>query len=62
MQIEVSLALERRQKKSTLPPGFEGWGYEGPARYDYMLARLIWLDWWMRWALENCETPAIENF
>ena len=59
----VSAALSSYQAKSTLPPGFESdWCYDGPANYDYHLARLIWLDWWIKWALENCETPAIENF
>ncbi|MGX9694436.1 hypothetical protein ACTJNK_29135 [Achromobacter anxifer] len=58
----VAAALERYRSKSTLPPGFEqGWAYEGPQNYDYHLARLIWLEWWMRWAVSNCETPAIQN-
>jgi hypothetical protein len=30
-------------------------------RADPILARLIWLDYWMSWALENCEHPAIYN-
>lgn len=25
------------------------------------LCRLIWLDYWLRWSLENCETPVIAN-
>lgn len=29
---------------------------------DSILARLIWLDWWVRWALDNCTLPAIYNF
>lgn len=58
----VSAALAKYKLTATLPPGFEeGWNYQGPANYDYALARLIWLDWWMRWAVENCETPAIQN-
>jgi hypothetical protein len=57
----ISAALARYQVSALLPPGFEGWDYNGPARYDYHLARLIWLDWWVRWAVENCETPAMEN-
>jgi hypothetical protein len=58
----VSAALAKYKLTATLPPGFEaGWDYAGPANYDYDLARLIWLDWWMRWAVENCETPAIQN-
>ena len=25
------------------------------------LARLEWLDWWIGWALDNCENPAMAN-
>lgn len=25
------------------------------------LARVVWLDYWLRWALENCETPVVAN-
>lgn len=25
------------------------------------MCRLIWLDYWLRWAIENCETPVIAN-
>ena len=28
---------------------------------NYHMARLIWLDWWVQWALKNCERPAIYN-
>jgi hypothetical protein len=28
---------------------------------EYHLARLIWLDWWIQWALKNCKRPAISN-
>ncbi len=57
----VRSALAMYRTKATLPPGFEPWDYNGKQRHDYTLARLIWLDWWVHWALENCETPAIEN-
>lgn len=58
----VTAALSRYSAAATLPPGFEtDWDYHGPENYDYHLARLIWLEWWMRWAVEHCETPAIEN-
>lgn len=67
----VKVALDRCRARATLPPGFSGWGkyneqtgeYETPdeGKYDATLARLIWLEWWMRWALDNCETPAIQN-
>jgi hypothetical protein len=58
----VTAALNRYRAKATLPPGFEkGWDHQGPPNYDYDLARLIWLEWWMQWAVKYCETPAIEN-
>jgi hypothetical protein len=60
------------QAGKVLPPGFTGWETRNDdtgewdipdeGKYDHTLARLIWLEWWMRWALENCETPAIENW
>jgi hypothetical protein len=31
------------------------------ANLDPNLARLIWLDWWVGWALANCKVPAIRN-
>lgn len=29
---------------------------------DGVLARLMWLDFWVRWALANCAVPAIHNY
>jgi hypothetical protein len=64
----VTEALNKYKENATLPPGFEGdehWHDCDKAgckpNYDYQLARLIWLEWWMQWAVKNCETPAIEN-
>lgn len=58
----VTAVLNRYRAKATLPPGFEADDrYSGPARYDYNLARLMWLEFWMQWAVRNCETPAIQN-
>lgn len=55
-----------KAKHPTTEPGFTGYG--GPNDTPFtgddhspILARLIWLEWWMAWALENCEHPAIEN-
>lgn len=53
---EVFNALEEYQKHAKRPPGYDDFG-----NYDYNLARLMWLEYWMKWALENCETPAIYN-
>lgn len=52
----VADALEEYQKHAKRPPGFDDFG-----NYDYNLARLMWLEYWVNWALENCETPAIYN-
>lgn len=35
--------------------------YVSEGEEDWQHKRLIWLDYWVRWAVENCETPAIEN-
>lgn len=45
-------------------PGFhktwDGPG-EGEELYCGILARLIWLEWWIAWALLNCKRPAFAN-
>lgn len=56
-QVEiVELALEQKKRIATLPVGFSDDGSK-----DHNLARLMWLAFWMRWAVENCKTPAIYN-
>lgn len=59
----IALALKHYRNKAALPAGFQGWDWRDgdPITHDAHLARLIWLDWWVQWALKNCETPAIEN-
>lgn len=68
----IKLMVERWKSKSKLPPGFEGFPIYDPllgdyvtpdeGKYDHMLARLLWLEFWTNWALENCEKPAIVNW
>lgn len=58
---KVQRALIRYQASTTAKPGFYDWGEPNTGEYDGNLARIIWLEWWMRWALATCETPAIEN-
>ena len=53
-EIIIKKALLKRQQESNLPPGFN-------YNQDLILARLIWLDYWVSWALENCKKPAIYN-
>lgn len=36
-------------------------GGEPDPRYDGNLARLIWLEWWVDFALQNCKRPALGN-
>lgn len=67
----VTEALERykatvtrnaaRQNREPLPPGFDPDDHDGAPLYDPQYARLIWLEFWMQWAMKNCETPAIAN-
>lgn len=68
---KVRAARERWEECATKPPGFSGFPTYNQinksvftpdeGKYDHQLARLIWLEWWMEWALKNCETPAIQN-
>ena len=53
VQIEGALNV-RKAKNGGKAAGFE----DGQ---DYDLARGEWLLYWVKWALDNCETPAIEN-
>lgn len=53
---EVRRAIERYRKPR---PGIEP-GYGGSLDHD--LARLLWLEWWMDWALKQDKPAAIENW
>ena len=50
----VQRALAAWRAKARKPAGFGD-------DHDPLLARLIWLEYWMRWALENCANPIIKN-
>lgn len=67
---EIRDALERyRGSNPYAQPGFEPFWIPGtekkgdpvPENCDAQLARLIWLDYWVNWAVENCEHPIMEN-
>ena len=66
--MRVKAALDIRELKPSGPCGF--WGEYNPklpsknedSHNDWVWARLKIFEWWFKWALENCETPAIENF
>lgn len=36
-------------------------GFEEDHVNDYTLGRLVWFEFWMKWALENCKMPVIYN-
>lgn len=61
----VTEALERRRAvNGGKEPGFPDETPDGELvenGKDGQLARLVWLEYWVRWALENCERPAIRN-
>lgn len=46
---------------SGMPSGF-GKANNTLLEYDATLARLIWVEWWIRWALLNCSRPIVSNF
>lgn len=53
--------------KRTNEPGWDWSNWQSPDKDDGVrgrdgaLARLLWLEWWMDWALTNCFRPAIQN-
>lgn len=56
-QADLASVTEARKRWETRHPGaVPGWR-DGE---DYNLAKLIWYEWWFRWALENCERPAVQ--
>jgi hypothetical protein len=64
----IQKALKERQewaKEKGLEPGFlpDGMFFtEEVKNVDAHLARLIWLEYWVCWAIFNCKTPAIYNY
>ncbi len=69
--LQVRTVLNKWRETVTKLPGFAGFptynkesdSFETPDEniYDHIYARLIWLEFWMAWAVENCEHPAIMN-
>ncbi len=64
----VQNALRRwREQHPEAVPGFDyspHWNHpdDGVRGRDPILARLIWLEFWIDWALRTCEKPALYNF
>lgn len=69
--VQAALATWKA-KRPTMVPGWcecgdcHGWRREEdnephrPERDGHM-ARLLWLEWWMDWALRTCRVPAVSN-
>jgi hypothetical protein len=58
----VSQSLFKYKSKIKIPPGFQEKHertHPSIPEYDEYLARLIWLEFWITWALFSCETPAL---
>lgn len=51
--------IRREANNGGLRPGF--WDDETDNDTDGVLARLLWLEFWIGWALKNCEIPIIAN-
>lgn len=62
---EIELALKAwRESHPDAIAGFEKWSWNEEVEevgYDPILARLIWLEYWVKWALTFCENPGIYN-
>lgn len=69
---QIAAALDRY--RSEHPDARPGWAepveggdpFRGPWKpetegLDGNLARLIWLEWWVRWALDHCKVPTLWN-
>ena len=63
----IQNALKNRQKYADergLTPGFHPDGFTSDKKVENVdphLARLIWLEYWVKWAIANCDIPAIYN-
>jgi len=61
-QVVVRALKQWRKRYPLAEPGFGPTGLNDGVLEDCNLARLVWLEWWMGWALENCKQPAVENY
>lgn len=55
---------EFKAKHPGLEPQFSNWdgtSQTGATLESAALARLIWLEYWFRWAVDNCKRPIIQN-
>lgn len=61
MTAYVAMCRYRRQLTVGRPAGYVGSDACDPGKYDWVLARLIWMEGWFNWALRNCENPGFYN-
>jgi hypothetical protein len=55
-----SARIQRESANGGRSPGF--WTEDGADNgTDPVLARLLWLEFWVEWALNNCKNPIIAN-
>jgi hypothetical protein len=60
LEYVMASRIKREQSNGGKPPGF--WEDDGADNgTDPTLARLLWLEFWMGWALTNCPMPIIQN-
>ena len=66
---KVKESLKKLEETDKRPPGLDPRYIEdsfaeipaGEETHSYDKVRLIWMVWWMEWALKNCEHPAVAN-
>jgi hypothetical protein len=59
---EVDRALTDFYKKyPEIVPGYTGLD-DDTSIYSASLARLLWLHFWIKWALNNCKSPMFQNW
>jgi hypothetical protein len=59
----AAVRAARERWVAARPDAVPGFGCDGAGReYDAVLARLLWLEYWIGWALATCEVPAIYNY
>lgn len=71
MMVKLALVKWRADHPNAIMPTVENTAHLGlwetdprtvdGDQLDYTLGRLVWFEFWMRWALDNCKKPIISN-
>ena len=56
----LNAVIKARKYFQKLHPNIEP-GFKDNDASSGHLARILWLEWWMNWALENCDNPMFYN-